>query len=85
MVPSDDDDDGILSVCDEISSLGFKDDDDDDVMHHQKKWRCHDDLAVTVNDAARPLVKTFSFWFWYLISRLTEWSDNYPIRNERLK
>ena len=36
-VPSDDDDDddGILSVCDEILSLGFKD--NDDVMCHQKK------------------------------------------------
>ena len=34
-VPSDDD--GILTVSDEISSLGFLDDDDDDVMHHQKK------------------------------------------------
>ena len=56
MVPSDDDDDGILSVCDEISSLGFKDDDDDDVMHHQKKCRRHYNLAVTVNDAAP--------WFW---------------------
>ena len=34
-VPSDDDDDGILTVGDEISSFGFLD--DDDVMRHQKK------------------------------------------------
>ena len=26
--------------------------DDDDVMRHQKKWRRHDDLAVTIDDAA---------------------------------
>ena len=28
------------------------DDDDDDARRHWKKWRCHDDLAVTFNDAA---------------------------------
>ena len=33
-VPSDDD--GILSVCDKISSFGFYDDDDDDVKRYQK-------------------------------------------------
>ena len=27
------------------------DDDDDDARHHWKKWRRHDNLAVTVNDA----------------------------------
>ena len=32
----DDDDDGILSVSDEISSFGFHYDDDDDVKRHQK-------------------------------------------------
>ena len=38
MVPSDygGDHDGILSVCDEISSFGFYDDADDDVKCHQK-------------------------------------------------
>ena len=40
----------ILTVGDKISSFGFLD--DDDVMRHQKKWPRHDDLAVTVNDAA---------------------------------
>ena len=34
-VLSDDDDDGILSVSDEISSFGFYSDDDDDVKRHQ--------------------------------------------------
>ena len=59
-VLSDDDDDSILTVGDKMSSFGFLD--DDEVMHHQKKWRRHDDLAVTVNDA-RPLVHmTKSRW-----------------------
>ena len=35
-VLSDDDDDGILSVSDEISSFGFYSDDDNDVKRHQK-------------------------------------------------
>ena len=48
----DDDDDGILTVGDEILSFSFLDDDDDDVMRHQKKWQRHDNLAVTINDAA---------------------------------
>ena len=34
-VPSDDEDDGILTVGGEISSFGFLD--DDDLMRHQKK------------------------------------------------
>ena len=36
MVLSDDDDDGILSISDEISSFGFYSDDDNDVKRHQK-------------------------------------------------
>ena len=46
----DDDDDGNVTVSDG-RSFDFKYDDDDNVNSHLKKWRCQDDLAVTINDA----------------------------------
>ena len=51
MVPSDDDGDdyGIFSICDKILSFSFYDDNDED--DDEKRYR-HDNLAVTVNDAA---------------------------------
>ena len=63
----EDDDGGNATVTDKRSSFDFKCDDDDNVNLHLKKWRCHDDLAVTINDAApwlpdTPLLETSDSW-----------------------
>ena len=58
MVPSDDDgdDDGVLNVCDEISSFSFYD--DDDVKHHQK----NNDAVMTIlpSPLMMPLLDSYS-------------------------
>ena len=65
-------------------SFWILNDDDDDARCHWKKWRRHDDLAVTVNDAAPWNTPIYPYWpntncvaihFYLLITlSLTQWN-----------